>query len=110
MSMKKNNARILLRMLVFLLFTTISTTLSAQEKRTISGYISEEETGEKLIGATIYDTVHRLGAVTNEYGFFSLTVPDEEVVVKVTSFGLTPRFFVIPKDVTFTTTSSSGTV
>ncbi len=95
--MKKNNARILLRMLVFLLFTTISTTLSAQEKRTISGYISEEETGEKLIGATIYDTVHRLGAVTNEYGFFSLTVPDEEVVVKVTSFGLTPRFFVIPK-------------
>ena len=40
------------------------------EKRTISGYITDEKTGEKLIGATVLDTVSKKGAATNDYGIF----------------------------------------
>jgi hypothetical protein len=43
-----------------------------KNKRTISGYVKDSETGEDLIGATIY--IHELesGTVTNTYGFYSL--------------------------------------
>ncbi len=95
--MKKNKARILLRMLVLLFLTTISTAVLAQEKRTISGYVSDEGTGEMLIGATIYDTLHRLGAVANEYGFYSITVPNEEIILKISSFGMSPKYLVVLK-------------
>lgn len=64
----------------------------SQSKRTISGYISNELTGEKLIGATIYDTVSKQGAGTNEYGFFSLTIPAKDAYLRVSYFGLETKF------------------
>jgi hypothetical protein len=85
-----------LRALLLLMFLSVSVWSSAQEKRTISGFISDEATGERLIGATVYDTVHRLGAMTNEYGFYSITVPNEDVVLKISSFGLNSRWLVVP--------------
>ena len=42
---------------------------------TISGYVTDAESGERLIGAAVYDTVSRQGAVTNAAGFYSLTIP-----------------------------------
>lgn len=86
---------------VFLLLLTFgwSSGALAQEKRTISGYVSEKESGEMLIGATVYDTVHRVGVTTNEYGFYSLTVPAEAVVLKFASFDLQPTFKDVPLNV-----------
>lgn len=46
---------------------------------TISGYIEDLESSERLIGATIYDKLSTKGTVTNEYGFFSLTLPRGDV-------------------------------
>ena len=34
--------------------------------------------GESLINATIYDLTDGIGTTTNEYGFFSLTLPEGE--------------------------------
>jgi hypothetical protein len=62
------------------------------EKRTISGYITDEKTGEKLIGATVLDTVSKKGAATNDYGFFSLTIPKANAVLRVSYFGLQTKF------------------
>lgn len=45
----------------------------AQDKVTISGYITDSYSGERLIGATIYHDGRSAGTVTNNYGFFSLT-------------------------------------
>jgi TonB dependent receptor/CarboxypepD_reg-like domain/TonB-dependent Receptor Plug Domain len=48
----------------------------AQEKYTVSGYVKDSSNGETFIGATI--TVKELpntGAYTNNYGFYSLTLP-----------------------------------
>ncbi|MDK2977708.1 MAG: hypothetical protein PWP52_422 [Bacteroidales bacterium] len=44
-------------------------------KYTISGYITDES-GEELIGATIYVKSLKTGTVTNAYGFYSLTIPE----------------------------------
>lgn len=42
---------------------------------TVSGYIKDKETGEALIGATVYDKEKQLGTIANAYGFYSLTLP-----------------------------------
>lgn len=47
----------------------------AQEKFTISGYISDQRTGETILGASVYDKASGKGTVTNLYGFYSLTLP-----------------------------------
>ncbi len=43
-------------------------------KYTINGHITNES-GEELIGATIYVKSLKTGTVTNAYGFYSLTIP-----------------------------------
>ena len=50
-------------------------TLLAQDKFTISGYIYEASSGESLIGATIAVPALKKGTYSNEYGFYSLTLP-----------------------------------
>lgn len=47
----------------------------ANKLYTISGYIKDTETGERLIGANIIETVTQKGIASNEYGFFSITLP-----------------------------------
>ncbi len=39
---------------------------------TISGYVQDAETGEKLVGANIYDIDKFLGTTSNAYGFYSI--------------------------------------
>jgi hypothetical protein len=83
-----------IHLLLFLLFT-VGFSFS-QEKRTISGYVTDGKTGEKLIGAAVYDTVSKLGAGTNDYGFFSLTIPNETAFLRVSYFGLRTKFLQVP--------------
>ncbi|MBS2213307.1 TonB-dependent receptor [Carboxylicivirga mesophila] len=49
--------------------------VTAQEKYTISGEVTDAETGEVLIGVTIYTADKMIGTMTNTYGFYSLTLP-----------------------------------
>ncbi|MEM7374423.1 MAG: TonB-dependent receptor [Bacteroidota bacterium] len=58
-----------------------------QEVFTISGYITNQENGEALIGVTVFDTLSKKGALTNEYGFFSLTLPKGTVHLRVAYIG-----------------------
>ncbi len=58
--------------LVFIVL--FSSVLHAQTKATISGYIRDKETSETLIGASVYLKENKVGASTNNYGFYSLTV------------------------------------
>lgn len=44
-------------------------------KVTLSGYVREKGTGELLIGASISTIPLVAGAVTNSYGFYSITLP-----------------------------------
>ncbi len=59
------------------------------QKYTISGYVEDTKTGEKLISASVYDTKTMKGTTTNTYGFFSLTLPKGEVVLTFSYMGYT---------------------
>ena len=46
---------------------------------TISGYVTDVQTGERLIGATVQDLRSGVGTITNVNGFYSLTIPADTV-------------------------------
>lgn len=56
--------------------------IEAQEV-TVSGSVSDEETGETLIGATVAAPSLGLGTTTNEYGFYSLSIPRSDTAVEL---------------------------
>jgi hypothetical protein len=51
------------------------TIIYGQNKNTISGYVYDQKTGESLIGVNVVDETSREGTTTNDYGFYSLTLP-----------------------------------
>lgn len=72
-----------------LLFITIffgGIVFSFSQKVTIGGYIYDDDTGERLIGANIFETNSKNGAVSNNYGFYSLRVTKGELATIVISF------------------------
>ncbi len=56
-------------------------------KNTISGYVKDNETGEELIGASVYIRSIKVGTITNVYGFYSLTVPEGKYEVTYSFIG-----------------------
>jgi len=51
-------------------------TLSLSSKNfAISGYITDQKTGETLISASVFDNLTKKGAISNNFGFYSLTLP-----------------------------------
>ncbi|MBC7554057.1 MAG: TonB-dependent receptor [Taibaiella sp.] len=42
---------------------------------TISGYVSEQKSGERLTGAIVYIPSLNIGAASNTFGFYSITLP-----------------------------------
>ncbi len=54
---------------------------------TISGYVEDVSTGEKMLGASIYDLRSGKGTTTNGYGFFSITLPKDSVTLRVSFVG-----------------------
>ena len=57
-------------LLTFLLIFHISV---LAQKHTISGYVSDFETGESVIGANIFSNDYSAGVSSNKYGFYSIT-------------------------------------
>lgn len=77
------------------LFIFISFTIKAQtgQKYTISGFISENGSKESLPGVNVYAPKLKAGATSNNYGFFSLTLPADSVELVVTYVGYQPQIF-----------------
>lgn len=53
----------------------------------ISGYVTEKKSGERLIGATVVVPGKNIGTVTNNFGFYSLTVPGDSFDVRASYIG-----------------------
>ncbi len=62
----------------------------AQDKFTLSGYVRDTLSGEMLIGATISIPSINKNTVSNQYGFFSITLPAAEYSLLITSAGYEP--------------------
>ncbi|MEM1322160.1 MAG: TonB-dependent receptor [Bacteroidota bacterium] len=54
---------------------------------TISGYITDRNTGDKLISANIFVPGTRKGTSTNSYGFYSITLDEGPVKLKFSYLG-----------------------
>ena len=59
----------------------------AQEKFTLSGVITDQNTNETLIGVNILIPTLQTGTTTNEYGFYSITLPNGEYEIQVSYLG-----------------------
>ncbi|WP_162054050.1 TonB-dependent receptor [Pontibacter pamirensis] len=60
----------------------------AQEKVTLSGYVKDKSSGEGLIGASVsVQELPGVGVGTNEYGFYSLTLPKGNYTLLYTYLG-----------------------
>ncbi len=60
--------------------------LSFAQTITLSGYVRDAKTDESLIGATLYEATQKIGTITNEYGYYSLTVAATDTIALVISF------------------------
>ncbi|MEO0471483.1 MAG: TonB-dependent receptor [Bacteroidota bacterium] len=71
---------------------------------TISGYVRIAESGETLIGATVAAPALQKGTYTNEYGFYSLTLPSSSEAVQLvfafSGYNREVREFILRKDTT----------
>ena len=63
----------------------------SQDKVTLNGYVKDASNGEELIGVTIYIPQMKAGAVTNAYGFYSLTVPKGTYELQFSYLGYTTQ-------------------
>ena len=66
---------------VFLLL--IFSTVFAQEKFTLSGTIADDSSNETLIGASVYIKELQKAITTNEYGFYSISLPAGTYTVQI---------------------------
>lgn len=67
----------LLKVALLLLLTSLTAQAHkpGEERLTISGYVKDAANGEGLIGVSVYVKETASGATTNDYGFYSLTLP-----------------------------------
>lgn len=70
---------------LIILFTTF--TSFSQDKFTLSGTIKDSKNNETLIGVNVYIPVLKIGTTTNEYGFYSITVPKGEHQIEISYLG-----------------------
>ncbi len=73
---------------IFFLFLLISSLGFSQEKFTLSGTISDKKNNETLIGVNVVVKGTKIFTITNEYGFYSLTLPkgDYEINISYVSY------------------------
>lgn len=90
----------LLWLLFSLCFNIIS--VKAQQKFTLSGKILEEKSNETLIGVNIVFPEVKAGTITNEYGFYSITLPEGtyKIVISYLGFATKSETITLSEDIT----------
>lgn len=98
--------------LILIILLVLSFQLTAQERYTISGYVKDKATGEQLLGVNIYEEISGRGAVTNEYGFYSLSLPKGNRKLQITTVGYKPHKveFLLEKDTIINVSLSNSMV
>ncbi len=75
-------------LVAFFFFTSVSCMYAQSSKYTISGTIKDKKSGETIIGAMVkVALLKNVGAVTNEYGFYSITLTEGSYALEIASLG-----------------------
>lgn len=72
--------------IVFLLLFQGLITFS-QQKYTLSGTITDASSGEDLIGAAVSIQNHNFTAISNSYGFYSISIPEGDYTIYINQMG-----------------------
>ena len=62
------------------------------QKHTVNGFVRDLDSGESLIGASVYALDYEIGTTTNRYGFFSLTLDTDSLSLVISHVGYTSKF------------------
>ena len=68
------------------------------KKHTISGKVTDKSDGESLVGATVFVKEMKTGTTTDQYGRFSLTLPEGAYNIVFSFIGYTPATLEITLD------------
>jgi outer membrane receptor for ferrienterochelin and colicin len=80
----------------------LSITGAYSQKVTLNGYITDQKTGERLLGASIFVVNKNVGTTSNQFGFYSLTLPKDTVQISFSYTGYAVNVMSFPffKDTT----------
>lgn len=77
--------RLFLLTYIFIIFTASA---AFSQNFTLSGYVKDERSGETLVGVNVFNKENKQqGAATNNYGFYSLTLPKGVYNIKFSFVG-----------------------
>lgn len=71
------------------LFFLLTLSAFSQERFTLSGTVYDNSSNETLIGVSIYIPELNAGTTTNEYGFYSITIPKGTYKIQISYLGFT---------------------
>ncbi|MDX5449208.1 MAG: TonB-dependent receptor [Bacteroidota bacterium] len=95
--MTKGNLLSALWLISFVLL--LSVPLHSQTRsRTLSGYVEDERSSERLVGVNVFIPGTTTGTVTNSYGFFSLTLPTDTGELAFSYVGYETKVIQLKKD------------
>lgn len=73
--------------LLLLIFICVGTIGYCQDKITLNGVITDQDSNETLIGVNVIISDLNIGTTTNDYGFYSITLPKGTHTIKVSYIG-----------------------
>ncbi len=88
-SFNKGGKQWLLSGLILLLLGIVSAKAHSQQQHTISGVVTDLNSGETLIGVNVSIPELRAGVITNAYGFYSITLPQGTYELVYSTLGYT---------------------
>jgi len=78
--------------LLFILLISIELEHIAAQSVTISGYLEDSVSRERVLDANLYIPSLKIGTTTNQFGFFSLTTLPDSVLLLISHVGYEPAW------------------
>ncbi|MEN8816528.1 MAG: TonB-dependent receptor [Nonlabens sp.] len=75
------------KIILLSVFTVLAFAKAYSQKATLSGTVIEASTGETMLNVNVIITELKTGTITNEYGYYSITLPTGDYTVQYSSIG-----------------------
>jgi hypothetical protein len=76
---------------IFSFFLLFIYSIVTAQKLTIAGYVQDRQSGEKLVNVSLWSPLLGKGTNTNNFGYFTLTIPQDTVSLVISALGYKPR-------------------
>src|SRR5690606_27850706 len=73
--------------IIFLTWALCGAIFASGQKVTVSGQVRDQDSGELLNGAVVWDSLSASCSITNSYGFFSLTLTQRPKTLRFSYVG-----------------------